>query len=73
MVVPTLPELRHRTRPHPYLSKYHHEHHWGPFFEEPIENSTSGTLHVGVHLGTNTFLNCRVGMLRDKTVNIFYC
>lgn len=63
------PELRHRvTHPRPYIhSKHHHEHHLGPFFEEPL-NATTGALHVGVHLATEAVLNCRVGMLKDKTV-----
>ena len=62
-------------------SKHHHEHHWGPFFEEqPHLNGSvlTGTtthfgksataLQIGIHLGTEAILNCRVGMLRDKTV-----
>lgn len=67
--ISTYPELRHRvTHPRPYHSKHHHEHHLGPFFEEPL-NATSGALLVGVHLATEAVLNCRVGMLKDKTVN----
>lgn len=54
----------------PYQSKHHHERHWGPFFEEPL-NVTSGALQVGYHLSTEAILNCRVGMLKDKTVSIF--
>ncbi|KAH8366566.1 hypothetical protein KR084_004125 [Drosophila pseudotakahashii] len=50
-------------------SKHHHEHHWGPFFEEPINSPTSGdNLVSAVHLFTEAVLNCRVGMLKDKTV-----
>ncbi|EDW52822.1 uncharacterized protein LOC6620218 [Drosophila sechellia] len=50
-------------------SKHHHEHHWGPFFEEPINSATSGdNLVSAVHLFTEAVLNCRVGMLKDKTV-----
>lgn len=51
-----------------YQSKHHHEHHLGPFFEGPL-NTTAGALHVGVHLYTEAVLNCRVGMLKDKTVS----
>lgn len=55
-----------------YQSKHHHEHHLGPFFEGPL-NTTAGALHVGVHLYTEAVLNCRVGMLKDKTVrSCFY-
>lgn len=69
--ISTYPELRHRvTHPRPYHSKHHHEHHLGPFFEEPL-NATSGALLVGVHLATEAVLNCRVGMLKDKTVNTY--
>ncbi|XP_059621512.1 uncharacterized protein LOC132265067 isoform X2 [Phlebotomus argentipes] len=65
LLVPTFrPRVTHvRT----YPSKHHHEHHWGPFFEEPL-NATSGVLQVGIHVATEAVLNCRVGMLRDKTV-----
>ncbi|XP_016951799.1 uncharacterized protein LOC108025731 [Drosophila biarmipes] len=50
-------------------SKHHHEHHWGPFFEEPLNSPTSGdNLVSAVHLFTEAVLNCRVGMLKDKTV-----
>ncbi|XP_052857034.1 LOW QUALITY PROTEIN: uncharacterized protein LOC128265203 [Drosophila gunungcola] len=50
-------------------SKHHHEHHWGPFFEEPLSSAASGdNLISAVHLFTEAVLNCRVGMLKDKTV-----
>ncbi|XP_062554792.1 uncharacterized protein LOC134219910 [Armigeres subalbatus] len=68
LLVPTLPDIRHRIiHSMPYQSKHHHERHWGPFFEEPL-NVTSGALQVGYHLSTEAILNCRVGMLKDKTV-----
>ncbi|XP_075979758.1 uncharacterized protein LOC142978981 isoform X2 [Anticarsia gemmatalis] len=41
---------------------HHHEHHWGPYFEE--EKYTQVTAHVGAE----ALLNCRVVMLKDKTV-----
>ncbi|XP_055676849.1 uncharacterized protein LOC129786070 isoform X2 [Lutzomyia longipalpis] len=63
-----IPTFRPRaTHVRTYPSKHHHEHHWGPFFEEPL-NATSGALQVGIHVATEAVLNCRVGMLKDKTV-----
>ncbi|XP_055298402.1 uncharacterized protein LOC129566466 [Sitodiplosis mosellana] len=51
-----------------YQSKHHHEHHYsGPFFEGPL-NTSAGALNVGVHLYTEGVFDCRVGMLKDKTV-----
>ncbi|EDW29952.1 GL15815 [Drosophila persimilis] len=56
-------------RPRTFRSKHHHEHHWGPFFEEPISSVAAGeSLVSAVHLFTEAVLNCRVGMLKDKTV-----
>ncbi|KAH8244937.1 hypothetical protein KR032_002973, partial [Drosophila birchii] len=56
-------------RPRTFRSKHHHEHHWGPFFEEPVNSGASGeNLVAAVHLFTEAVLNCRVGMLKDKTV-----
>ncbi|XP_058129398.1 uncharacterized protein LOC131271855 [Anopheles coustani] len=52
----------------PYQSKHHHERHWGPFFEEPVNVTSGAALPVGYHLSTEAILNCRVGMLKDKTV-----
>jgi len=50
--------------------KYHHENHNGPFFEEPSNLIDPGkTLVAAVHLFTEAVLNCRVGMLKDKTVS----
>ncbi|XP_032594018.1 uncharacterized protein LOC6565006 isoform X2 [Drosophila grimshawi] len=52
-----------------FRSKYHHENHYGPFFEEPSNLIDPGkTLVSSVHLFTAAVLNCRVGMLKDKTV-----
>ncbi|CRK98027.1 CLUMA_CG011396, isoform A [Clunio marinus] len=70
LIVPTLPDFsRHRIGHKQYQSKYHHDRHFGPFFEDPLNTSgTSGTLQVGFHEGTESILNCRVGMLKDKTV-----
>lgn len=45
-------------------------HHWGPFFEEDgINASDGGQLALEVPLGGSVHLNCRVGMLHDKTVS----
>ncbi|CAK1542229.1 unnamed protein product [Leptosia nina] len=46
----------------PYQELHHHERHWGPYFEE--RNVTQVTAHVGAE----ALLNCRVVMLKDKTV-----
>jgi hypothetical protein len=70
VIVPTLPDFsRQRVGHKQYQSKYHHDRHFGPFFEDPL--NTSGTLQVGFHEGTESILNCRVGMLKDKTVMVF--
>ncbi|XP_031636316.1 uncharacterized protein LOC116349159 [Contarinia nasturtii] len=51
-----------------YQSKHHHEHHYsGPFFEGPL-NTSAGALNVAQYTGTEGVFNCRVGMLKDKTV-----
>lgn len=71
VIVPTLPNFRRRVEHKTFQSKHHHDHHWGPFFEEPL--NTSGTLQVGFHYATEAILNCRVGMLKDKTVSTFRC
>lgn len=72
VIVPTLPDFsRHRVGHKQYQSKYHHDRHFGPFFEDPL--NTSGTLQVGFHQGTESILNCRVGMLKDKTVITSIC
>lgn len=69
VIVPTLPDFsRQRIGHKQYQSKYHHDRHFGPFFEDPL--NTSGTFQVGFHQGTEAILNCRVGMLKDKTVII---
>ncbi|OWR50016.1 cell adhesion molecule 1 [Danaus plexippus] len=46
----------------PYQEYHHYERHWGPYFEE--KNITQVTAHVGAE----AVLNCRVVMLKDKTV-----
>ncbi|XP_058983176.1 mucin-3A-like [Musca domestica] len=56
-------------RPRIFRNRHHHEQHWGPFFEEPLNSTTSGDNSITTaHLYTEAVLNCRVGMLRDKTV-----
>ncbi|KAH8289866.1 hypothetical protein KR054_012402, partial [Drosophila jambulina] len=59
---------RDTERPRTFRSKHHHEHHWGPFFEEPASSGAGENLVAAVHLFTEAVLNCRVGMLKDKTV-----
>ncbi|XP_026474365.1 zwei Ig domain protein zig-8-like [Ctenocephalides felis] len=67
--VVTFPEItitempRHRLR----LNQYH-EHHYGPFFEEPEVANSGQAVNVSFYKDSNGELNCRVGMLRDKTV-----
>ncbi|XP_058058967.1 uncharacterized protein LOC131209839 [Anopheles bellator] len=70
LLIPTLPDVRRSRVVHsmPYQSKHHHERHWGPFFEEPVNVTSGAALQVGYHLSTEAILNCRVGMLKDKTV-----
>ncbi|XP_036340716.1 uncharacterized protein LOC118750087 [Rhagoletis pomonella] len=51
-----------------FRNKHHHEHHWGPFFEEPPNSTAAGENSISAHLFTEAALNCRVGMLKDKTV-----
>lgn len=71
VITPTSSGIRRQ-----YQSKQYHDHHWGPFFEDPHLNRKTANaakadspVQVGIHLGTEAFLNCRVGMLRDKTVS----
>lgn len=72
VIIPVLPALRPRVVNQRPYSKHHHDHHWGPFFEEPFNGtSDNGALQVGFHLGTEAILNCRVGMLKDKTVSCY--
>ncbi|XP_072938373.1 uncharacterized protein [Epargyreus clarus] len=52
-------ETRHYA---PYQEYHHHERHWGPYFEE--RNLTQ----INAHAGAEALLNCRVVMLKDKTV-----
>ncbi|XP_013140407.1 PREDICTED: uncharacterized protein LOC106104812 [Papilio polytes] len=46
----------------PYQGYHHHEQHWGPYFEE------SNVTQMEAHVGSEALLNCRVVMLKDKTV-----
>lgn len=82
VITPSLTDMRRKgNHQRTYSSKHHHDHHWGPFFEEPqlsrdstnnLSKSEQTPVQVGIHLGTEAFLNCRVGMLRDKTVSWLY-
>lgn len=65
-IIPTIPTnfMRHRLGHKQYQSK--HYQFGGPFFEDPF--NTTGTLQIAFHEGTESILNCRVGMLKDKTV-----
>ncbi|KPI99677.1 hypothetical protein RR46_02591 [Papilio xuthus] len=46
----------------PYQGYHHYEQHWGPYFEE------SNVTQKEAHVGSEALLNCRVVMLKDKTV-----
>ncbi|XP_063539720.1 uncharacterized protein LOC134748841 [Cydia strobilella] len=59
-----LEESRHYGQ---YQGYHHHEHHWGPYFEGDV-GDPEGTMQVTAHVGAEALLNCRVGMLKDKTV-----
>lgn len=64
---------RHKIAAHTrqYQSKHYHERHFsGPFFEGPL-NTSAGALNAAVHLYTEGIFNCRVGMLKDKTVSSY--
>ncbi|XP_073960147.1 defective proboscis extension response 18 isoform X2 [Choristoneura fumiferana] len=50
-----------------YQGYHHHEHHWGPYFEGDV-GDPEGAMQVTAHVGAEALLNCRVGMLKDKTV-----
>ncbi|XP_047096676.1 zwei Ig domain protein zig-8-like [Schistocerca piceifrons] len=56
------PPVRH------HGSRHHHEHHWGPRFELEDGGAALGPRAVAVPLGGTALLDCRVAMLRDKTV-----
>ncbi|EGK96797.1 AGAP002708-PB, partial [Anopheles gambiae str. PEST] len=64
VLIPTLPDVELSIR----CLKHHHERHWGPFLEERVNVTSGAALQVGYHLSTEAILNCRVGMLKDKTV-----
>lgn len=58
---------------HNFRPRNPHEHHSGPFFEEPLDGSNHGEqMLLSAHLFTEAVLNCRVGMLHDKTVSIIW-
>ncbi|XP_059055665.1 endoglucanase-like isoform X1 [Achroia grisella] len=54
-------ESRHYV-PYQTYHDHHHEHHWGPYFEDEKYSQ------VAAHVGSEALLNCRVVMLKDKTV-----
>lgn len=54
-----------------YQGYHHHEHHWGPYFEGDV-GDPEGAMQVTAHVGAEALLNCRVGMLKDKTVSLKY-
>lgn len=55
---------------HSNLNKHHHhDHKWGPHFEE-VELGTNAT-NITVQVGSTANLNCRISLLQDKTVGSF--
>jgi hypothetical protein len=50
---------------HVNMKHHHHDHRWGPHFEE-VSNSTNVTLKVG----SVSVMNCRISLLQDKTVSV---
>ncbi|KAJ9585435.1 hypothetical protein L9F63_002782, partial [Diploptera punctata] len=53
---------------HSSLNKhYHHDHKWGPHFEQ-VEMGTNAT-NITVQVGSTVNLNCRISLLQDKTVS----
>lgn len=56
---------------HSNLNKHHHhDHKWGPHFEE-VELGTNAT-NITVQVGSTANLNCRISLLQDKTVSSVY-
>ncbi|XP_065350932.1 uncharacterized protein LOC135946578 [Cloeon dipterum] len=49
---------------HMNIKHHHHDHRWGPHFEE-VSNSTNMTLKIG----STATMNCRISLLQDKTVS----
>ncbi|XP_059487440.1 uncharacterized protein LOC132203584 [Neocloeon triangulifer] len=49
---------------HMNIKHHHHDHRWGPHFEE-VSNSTNITIKVG----SSVTMNCRISLLQDKTVS----
>lgn len=53
---------------HSNLNKHHHhDHKWGPHFEE-VELGANAT-NITVQVGSTANLNCRISLLQDKTVS----
>lgn len=54
---------------HSNLNKHHHhDHKWGPHFEE-VELGANAT-NITVQVGSTANLNCRISLLQDKTVSL---
>ncbi|KAJ9596090.1 hypothetical protein L9F63_012719, partial [Diploptera punctata] len=62
------PMLGHIFDAHSSLNKhYHHDHKWGPHFEE-MELGANAT-NITVQAGRTANLDCRISLLQDKTVS----
>jgi hypothetical protein len=78
-VVPPVVSTNHKTEApmlgyifdtHSTLNKHHHhDHKWGPHFEE-VELGANAT-NITVQVGSTANLNCRISLLQDKTVSLF--
>jgi hypothetical protein len=55
---------------HSNLNKHHHhDHKWGPHFEE-VQLGANAT-NITVQVGSTANLNCRISLLQDKTVSYY--
>jgi hypothetical protein len=51
----------------PVVPHHHHGPRWGPYFEDGVEEH-----NVTARVGTTVRLDCKIGMLHDKTVSFYF-